>query len=132
MKKTFNLVKTKKLIRELETMPFDYNKSIQKQIDIIQSMLCEAGNSGFSASCVTMGALRHTHFTNKEPFMLLGLEDTNIMYPQFDHPFHKVIKFIDGNKKWIVKELKNKLKHSKDAHPDVIKHWKMRLKEYGR
>ena len=55
LKKMEELTKTKKLIEEFEKMKFDYNKCINKQIEIIDSVLNEAGNSGFSASCVIQG-----------------------------------------------------------------------------
>ena len=63
-KKMEKLIKTKKLIKEFEEMEFDYNKCINKQIEIINSVLHEAGNSGFSANCVIQGFM----YINKSSF----------------------------------------------------------------
>jgi hypothetical protein len=43
---------TRLLMKELEDMKFDYDKCVFQQVKIIEMLIREAGNSGFSAACV--------------------------------------------------------------------------------
>ena len=106
-------------------MPFDYNKCIDKQIKIIRKVIGEAGNSGFSASCVGVGVIRETNDINS-PFMIVKLED--LLYPQYEHPIKKVSDFILENRKWIKKTAKQNIKEAKKnkqkIHEEVMARWK--------
>lgn len=112
--------KTRKLLSEYQKMKFDYGKCIKKQIDIVKSLLDEAGNSGFSAQYISMSLIRDTHMI-KGPFMIVKLEDC--FYPQLFNPIVKVRKFITESTDWLKKEAKKMLK-GKDLHPEVREHIK--------
>lgn len=114
--------KTRKLLDEFEKMSFDYDGCINKQIEIIKSIIYNAGNSGFSASCVGLGVIRETH-SLKGPFRLITLDDE--LYPQSDPLEKQAEKFVEENKQWLGKEARKNLKNSPDAHPAVIAHWKI-------
>jgi len=118
-----NFAKTRKLLTEYENMKFDIDKSAQKQVDIINAVLDEAGNSCMSAGWVAMRVMRKVQGV-EGPMWLLML-DNYAMYPQYDLQ-EKMNKFLKDSKSWMKKTAQKNLKERKKkgmAHPDVIKHW---------
>lgn len=124
-------VKTRKLLSEYEKMPFDYDKSINKQVEICNSLIGESGNSGFSASCVTRGLLQKTHaFGQDTPISILVMD--NYLYPQ-SSIYDKLDEQLESIDDWFRKEAKKKLKEypkKGDAHPAVVAFWK-KIKKNG-
>jgi hypothetical protein len=78
------------------------------------------GCTGFQASCADLDFVRRTRGI-EGPFALFKLEDA--LYPQYDLP-GELLKFIEGNRKWMAEQAKKKLAEGIDAHPNVIAHWK--------
>lgn len=99
-------VKTRKLLHELETMKFDYGKCVQREIDVIKTMMGESGDSGMSAQFVTLGMLKYTHY-DVQPFFTFGMGDLVTM-PEYG--CKKILEHIGSSRKWIVKEAKKNLK----------------------
>ena len=81
------------------------------------------GSSGFQASCADLDFLKRTrNYTHG--FMILDYN--KLLYPQFldkEH-FPGIWDCITNNKEELIKAAKELLSTTKDAHPDVIKHWK--------
>lgn len=80
------------------------------------------GSTGFQASCADLDILRRTR-RMESGFQILNYDD--LLYPQKKDSFNLIYEeLIDKHKKRLSKEAKKLLKEYKDAHPDVIKHWK--------
>lgn len=115
------------MIKKYETAPFDYNGSIKGQIDVINQFINDAGNSGFSASCVGSGVFRETH-SLKGNYMVTDFD--KFLYPQYN-PLDDLHRFMTESSEWFLKEAKKKIVESPDAHPDVMRRWELVVKHNG-
>lgn len=79
------------------------------------------GSTGFQAGCAELDFLRRTR--GYERFFITNLAD--LMYPQYVDKFKNYGQLIAENAEWLVKEAKEMLSKSPNAHPDVISHWQM-------
>lgn len=78
------------------------------------------GVTGFQSSCADMDFLSRTRGI-KGPWMILKAEDA--LYPQYDLR-GKLNKMLTEAKPWLKEQATAKLAETKNAHPDVISHWK--------
>jgi hypothetical protein len=82
------------------------------------------GVTGCQASCADMDILRRNRMMNSG-FMLLNYE--NLLYPQYCNKeyFPGWETLIKNNREHLAQKAQEKLAEHSDAHPDVIRHWKM-------
>lgn len=114
--------KTRMLLKEMEGMKFDYDKSINKQVDVIKALLDEAGNSGMSAQFVGMQVVRETHSVTG-PFALLIPENYGL-YPQY--PIERRLnEFYTDIAPWLRQQARKNLKEHNNAAYEVKRHWRM-------
>lgn len=86
------------------------------------------GVTGFQASCADLDFLRRTRNIDNG-FMILSYD--NLLYPQYctEERFPTWKKLIKDNKNNLSKAASKLLNDRKDAHPDIINHWKKLAKK---
>ena len=119
--------KTIQMIKDYENKPFDYDGSIYGQVDVINQFINDAGNSGFSASCVASRVMKKV-YGFKNGYTIVDLNE--FLFPQYE-PIENVLKFVKEQKEMFLNEATKSIKENPEAHPNVMRRWELIVKHKG-
>jgi hypothetical protein len=78
------------------------------------------GITGFQAGAIMWEFIKHWMHLDNELLRLINFDD--MLFPQYAEKFEKTIPLEFAE--YLVSEANKKLNEHKDAHPDVLAHWK--------